>query len=307
MKKIFLIAIILFTLFVSPKTASAQYYFFSDEYQDNPILFEAGISLNLMNSLTDIGGKKGLGAKYFKDLNLGYSHFSGGIFFNAIYQNAVAMRLEATFGKISANDNVLKGVTDIAKERYNRNLNFTSNISEIALVFELHPLYIFIDWPSKENPPPRASPYLLGGVGYFSFNPQTKLGGKVIDLQSLHTEGQGFAEYPDRPNYKLSQANIPLGFGVKYELSPLVNLRGEFIYRKLSTDYLDDLSQDYIDPALFDKYFTPEKALTARALYDRQINKKAGIKGKRGTPTNNDGYFTFNIKASVILGRLRNR
>lgn len=305
MKKFVFAAFLLAAMFINPAKVSAQYYFFDDEYYDNPVIYEAGISINAMNSLTDIGGKKGIGKKYFKDLNIGFTHLSGGVFFSVLYKNAVALRLEGTFGQVSANDNILVGITDIAKQRFNRNLNYRSNISEVSLLLEVHPMYIFIDWPAKDQPPPRTSPYLLGGAGYFSFNPQTKLGNKLIDLQPLHTEGQGFSEYPLRPNYKLNQVNISLGAGVKYELSPLINLRGEFNYRHLFTDYLDDLSTQYIDPALFDKYLSPQKATTARVLYDRQINRIAFVDGKRGTRTNNDGYFTFALKASVVIGRER--
>lgn len=305
MKKGFLTATLLIISITLSQKVHAQYYFFDDTYYDQPILYEAGISVNAMNCLTDLGGKKGIGQRLFKDLNLGYTHLSGGIFFCASYKNQVALRLEGTFGKVSSEDVVLKGITDIAKERFNRNLNFQSNISEVALLVEVHPLLIFIDWPAKDRALPRYSPYLLGGVGYFSFNPQTTLGGRIVDLQPYSTEGQGFAEYPDRKVYSLTQLNIPLGGGVKYEVGPLVNLRAEFVYRKTFTDYLDDLSTTYIDPALFDKYFSPQKAQDARALSDKQIVSRGGAGTKRGTATENDGYFTFNIKIGVIIGRER--
>ncbi len=309
MKNILLTAGLFTVLLIGSKNVNAQYYFFDGEYYDNPVLYEAGISLNAMNALTDMGGKKGIGKKFLKDLNIGKTHISGGVFFSASFKNAVALRLEGTFGQISANDDVLLGITDIAKERFNRNLNFRSYITDVTAMLEIHPMYIFIDWPAKETTPPRTSPYLLGGIGYFSFNPQTKVGNRLVDLQKLSTEGQGFAEYPDRPVYKLNQLNIPMGAGVKYELSPLINLRGELVYRKTFTDYIDDLSSTYIDPALFDKYFGvgSQKSITARALYDRQIINRAGIDGKRGTEKNNDAYFTVNLKISVIIGRERIR
>jgi Domain of unknown function (DUF6089) len=308
MKKIFLFLSLTTTFLFGFKNASAQYYFFDDTYFDKPWLYEAGISLNAMNCLTDIGGKKGIGKTFVKDLNIGFTNISGGVFFSAIYKNAAAIRLEGTFGKLSANDNVLEGITDIAKERFNRNLNFRSYITEVSAMLELHPMYIFVDWPAKESTPPRTSPYLLGGIAYYSFNPQTKLGNRWIDLQPLHTEGQGWSE-TGRKEYSLQQLSIPMGAGVKYELSPLVNLRGEFIYRKTFTDYIDDLSTTYVDPALFDKYFGlgTAKATNAKILYDRQIENHAGIDGKRGTEKNNDGYFTFNLKVSVIIGRDRMR
>jgi hypothetical protein len=308
MKKLFFIATLVLLSLISANEASAQYYFFDGDYYDNEFLYEAGISVNAMNCLTDIGGGKGIGTKFVKDLNIGKTHLSGGVFFSVTYKNAVALRLEGTFGQISGNDNVLTGITDIAKQRFNRNLNFRSFITDINLLAEIHPLYIFVDWPAKDKAPPRFSPYLLAGIGYFSFNPQTKLIGsdRWIDLQPLHTEGQGWVA--GREEYKLNQINIPWGAGVKYELSPLINLRGEFVYRHTFTDYLDDLSTSYIDPALFKQNLTPEKAILATQLYDRQLDKSiAGIDGKRGTESNTDGFFSFNLKISVVIGRERIR
>ena len=285
------------------KKVSAQYYFYNDSYYDSPVLFEVGGSLDIMNSLTDIGGKKGIGKKFIKDLNLGNTAVGGGAYFSAMYKNACAIRLEATFGKVSANDNILDGVTDIAKERFNRNLNFRSNITEISVCAEIHPLFIFINWESRDQDPPRYSPYLLAGIGFYSFNPQGKIDERWVDLQPLSTEGEGFAEYPDRPVYKLKQMNIPIGIGLKYELSPLINIRGEFVYRKLFTDYLDDVSKDYIDPSLYQNYFSGVRLDNALLMNDRQLTKKAGIGGKRGSPENKDAYFSFNLKIGLVIGR----
>jgi Domain of unknown function (DUF6089) len=306
MKKVFLFGSLFSIFLFAARNANAQYYFFDGEYYDSPFLYEAGISVNAMNCLTDMGGHKGIGTKFLKDLNMGKTHISGGVFFSVAYKNAVALRLEGTFGKISGNDNVLLGVTDIAKERFNRNLNFRSYISEVAAMLEIHPMYIFVDWPAKETTPPRTSPYLLAGIGYFSFNPQTRLGNNYIDLQPLRTEGQGFTE-TGRKEYSLTQLNIPLGAGIKYELSPLINLRGELVYRKTFTDYIDDLSTTYIDPALFSKYLTPQQEANAKILYNRQIENRAGVDGIRGISKNNDAYFSVNLKISVIIGRERIR
>jgi len=287
--------------------ANAQYYFYNDNYYDNPVLFEAGLSIGAMNSLTDIGGKKGIGKRFIKDLNIGNTQVAGGVFVNAIYNYKVGLRLEATFGKLNAHDSILKGITDIAKTRFNRNLGFRTNITEVSLIAEIHPLFIFVSWEGKDREPPRYSPYLLGGIGYFSFNPQTKLGRNWVDLQPLSTEGQGFEEYPDRPVYKLQQINFPLGAGVKYELSTFLNVRGEFVYRKLTTDYLDDVSSTYINPNLYEKYFTGATLNNALLLNDRQIQSATNPNGgsKRGSPTQNDGYFSFNLKLGFIIGRER--
>ena len=309
MKKIISLLSLCIVLSVYSNNATAQYYFYNDDYYDSPILFEVGASLGAMNSLTDIGGNKGVGKRFVKDLNMGKTSICGGIFVSAIYKNAVALRLEGTFGKISGDDKVLEKVDplDIAKTRYNRNVNFRSKITEFSLTAELHPLFIFINYEDRESDPPRMSPYLLGGVGFFTFNPQTEYKGKWIDLQPLSTEGQGFAEYPDKKVYKLQQMNFPLGLGIKYELSDLVNLRGEYVYRVTNTDYLDDVSTTYVDPKVYTTYFTGVKLANAIALSDRQITKATGPGGKRGSPKQKDAFFSFNLKLSIVLGRQKIR
>ena len=58
MKKLRIIFSMLAVLFFTAQKAEAQYYFFDDDYYDNPWVFEVGGSVNAMNCLTDIGGKK---------------------------------------------------------------------------------------------------------------------------------------------------------------------------------------------------------------------------------------------------------
>jgi hypothetical protein len=299
----FIISIFLLTFF--SKNASAQYYFYDENYYDQAVLVEVGGSIGAMNCLTDLGGKSGIGKGFIKDLNNGKSFLSGGVYVNVSYKNAIGLRLELCNGKVAADDQVLSTVSsgDIARFRYNRNLNFQSSIKEYSGMLEIHPLLLFVDWESRDQEAPKYSPYLLGGYGSFKFNPQLKDGNRLIDLQPLSTEGQGFKEYPDRPVYKLTQTNYPFGLGLRYEISPIINLRGEFVYRLLTTDYLDDVSTNYIDPTLYAlNGFSGTRLENALFLNNRETNgQKTAPGGKRGSPTNNDAYFSFNIKLGVNL------
>jgi len=312
MKKLFIVSIWVLLLAGSAQKANAQYYFYNSNYYDNPITYEVGGSIGLMNCLTDLGGHKGIGKKFIKDLNMGNTQFAGSIFVSALYQDKVGLRLEATFGKVSADDKDLQSVKTTTYGRYERNLSFRSNISEFSAIAEFHPLYIFGNFDDDQNntkTPPLFSPYLLAGVGFFHFNPQAKLGSTWVDLQPLSTEGEGFAEYPNSKPYKLDQINIPLGVGVKYDLNSNLNVRAEFVYRKLNTDYLDDVSTTYVDPADYQYHFTGAKYNNALALNARQKDLDPGYivnKGdQRGNPSNKDAYFSFNIKLSLALGRER--
>lgn len=306
MKKNLLFAFFLTTSLIN--TSFGQSYFYSNSYFYRPFTYELGVNVGAINCLTDIGGNEGIGKRFVKDLNYNKTRFAYGLYFTAMYRNAVGLRLEGMMGNVEADDAVLEDVpvSDIAKARYNRNLNFRSKINELSLTAEIHPLYVLIDWAERERAAPRISPYFLGGIGYYSFNPQARLNFKYIDLQPLSTEGQGFKEYPDRKVYKLRQFNYPLGFGVKYELTPNINVRAEYVYRILNTDYLDDVSTNYVDPRYFQTNgFTGERLTNAILLSDRQINPITGPGGKRGSPAENDAFFTFNLKIGIILASER--
>jgi hypothetical protein len=306
-----LVLAIILSLGFFATSVKAQYYFYDNNYYDSPLTFEIGGSIGGMNCLTDVGGRKGVGKKFIKDLVLKNTQLSGGVYIAANYKNAITVRIEGSFGRIQAYDSILKSVKASTFGRYERNLSFRSTISEISLLAELHPLYLFINWEERNREPPRLSPYLLGGIGYFSFNPQARLGNKWVDLQPLRTEGQGFKEYPSRKPYELKQVNFPVGLGFRYELSPLLTVRAEIVYRILTTDYLDDVSRWYVDPTLYANYFSGNKLTNALLLNDRKYELDPGAitfpGDQRGDPSDNDAFLSFNLKMGLTLGRERIR
>jgi len=247
---------------------------------------ELGISLGVMNCNTDIGGLP-IDFQNFK--------FSGGVYFEASYLQKIGIRLDGTLGTVTATDK-----RAVNYDLKGRNLDFTSSVKEVSLLAEVHPLNLL----SKQDNTPALSPYLIAGIGYFSFNPRTQLEGQWIYLQPLHTEGEGFTE-TGRPNYKLSGINFPVGGGLQYKLSEGLILRGEAVYRILRTDYLDDVSTTYIDPNLFDKYLSPEDATLAKRLADRSydvVENGVRLPGSVRGSHKKDAYYSINIKLAFVLG-----
>jgi hypothetical protein len=301
MKLRFLLVLFLFTVSLVSK---------GQGYYDQAMTYEAGISIGPMNSLTDIGGRRAFGSRGPKDLNLKSTTLFGSLYGVASFKHFLALRVEASIGSVKSNDSLLAPVKppNPAIGRYTRNLSFRSPIEEVSLTLEFHPI-TFFSGDDPQQYPPTFSPYLIGGVGYFHFNPQANLEGKWIDLRPLHTEGQGFAEYPDRKNYTLSKVNVPYGIGVFYEVSPKFNIRLEYISRMIFTDYLDDVHDTYIDPALFQKYLTGSDLNNALILNNRrrpnvpESETTARPGGRRGNPLNNDSYFTINLKIGYAFGR----
>lgn len=267
-------------------------YYYNRNYYDNDFLVEFGAGVGGMNCITDLGLPEGNKKLYLNEIKWKFTNLSSTYYLGVMYQQKVGIRLETSLGQVEAVDSILPKNTP----RYNRNLSFRSPIREIAFVTEFHP-FMF----KYREFTPRISPYLMLGGGWFKFNPQANLNGRWLDLQPLRTEGQGFAEYPDRKPYSLSNYNISGGVGVKYEVSALFNLRFEWLQRYLFTDYLDDVSTRYIDESLFSKYLSPFEAARARALHKRGA-KPTSI---RGNPKNNDTYLTLMLKLGVCIGRSR--
>ena len=288
-----------------------QHYFYNGLYYDNTATWEAGITIGIMNCLTDLGGRTGSGKPFIKDLNWNQAQFCTGLYTSLLYQYFAGARLEAAFGRVAAADRVIKPDNSAARHRYRRNLHFRSRIAELSLTTEFHPLTLLARQSGKAAP--LLSPYLLAGVGLFHFRPEANSGGQWVSLPGLHTEGQGFKDFPYRLPYKLTQVNFPVGVGLKYELSALLNIRIEIIHRILSTDYLDDVSNRYIDPALFYTYLSPDKAALAAKLADRRnelnVSNNAPVLtpsgSQRGNPQNNDAYFSVVFKIGFILNRQR--
>jgi hypothetical protein len=304
MKKLLFLVFLYTCLIISPPV-KAQYYYYNDKYYNSDLAFELGVSAGIMNSLTDLGGKKGVGKGFIKDLNWKNTRPSFSIYGLVMYKSAIAVRLEGTFGSIQGYDSILKPVASSTFGRYERNLSFKSKITDIQLAVEIHPLF----FKYYDEDEPRFSPYAVIGAGYYSFDPKGYLNGNWYSLQPLHTEGQGFPGYRNRIPYKLNQLNIAVGLGVKYEVNSFLNARLEIVHRILSTDYLDDVSTTYVDPSLFAANLPANLAAVAQQLSDRQGEldpTHTTIPGaQRGDPSHKDAFFSIQLKIGMAIGRQR--
>jgi hypothetical protein len=272
--------------------------------------YEAGITVGPMVFLGDLGGHFGKGTTFIKDYNMNATKLSFGAYVAAHPSEFLGFRLAINFGKVEGDDAYIKGKGGLEEARFDRHLDFKSNIIEGFLAAEIYPTALLEDDPSSVMG--RLRPYGVIGIGVFHFNPQ----GSYIDpntgqatwvyLRPLHTEGQGFPEYPDRKEYGLTQLNIPLGVGIKYYISQNVNLSLELIHRKTFTDYIDDVSTTYVDPSLFYAHLSPSQAQIADAIYNKSplrttdpINYGPGA--KRGDTRQKDAYFTLGFKLGIRI------
>lgn len=243
----------------------------------------------------------GLGAAhYFGDLNtrahLNRPKMAANIFFRKNFGNYIAVRLGATYARLGYSDKY----NTHNEYMYRRNLSFNSNVWELALQGDFN---FFRFMPGE--PPYNFTPYVTLGVGVFSYDPFAYLGGEKVMLRQLNTEGQGNALYPDRTPYTSSAISIPFGAGIKYSINERINIGFEIIHRFTNTDYLDDVSKTYVDPAIFPA--NPDGSPSAAfLLHDRsyELGESIGIPGRaRGNSKQKDQFvtamfhLTFNLQS----------
>ncbi|MEO8862494.1 MAG: hypothetical protein ABI358_13790 [Ginsengibacter sp.] len=272
---------------------------------------EVGINIGPSFFLGDLGGNRGKGTRFLKDVNLSTTQIMKGAFLTVYPNEWLGIRAAAELGKLEAEDQIIdtKGVDELWRKQ--RNLDFRSNITEGYVAAEIFPLMLLNS--GHEDYKPKFRPYGVIGIGVFHFNPQGSLtdasGHKTwYYLKPLHTEGEGFAEYPDVKNYNLTQINVPMGFGGKYYVSDRVNISLEVLHRQTFTDYIDDVSKNYIDPNLFDKYLSPANAAIARQISDKVVGivtpgvTRYAPGTQRGNPQQADAYFSIFLKIAVRIG-----
>jgi hypothetical protein len=289
---------ILTLLFLSILRAEAQ-------YQESSSSMEAGFTIGPTFFLGDLGGNAGKGTKFIKDNNFPATTFHVGAYAAFYPSEFIGFRLALNYGALEGDDQYIKGKGGWEEHRKVRNSNFKSHLAEAMLLTEIYPT-VFLEY-DRNDLYRKFRPYAAVGVGVFNFNPkgQDPLTGEWVELKPLRTEGQGFPEYPTRKEYSLTQLNIPMGVGVKYFLNERFNVSLEVLHRTTFTDYIDDVSTRYINPAVFYTHMDPATA----QLADRMANKSGtGLSRTytpgmiRGNPNNNDAYFTFNVKLGFKLG-----
>ena len=260
--------------------------------------FEIGLGLGPMLFLGDLGGGLGKGTYFVKDVNFPVTKMQKGLFINYYPQEWIGFRMAANHGVIEGADSLIKESGGAESYRYNRNLHFKSTILEAYAAVEFYPTVFFEEYEGLQG---KLRPYGLLGLGMVKFKPQTQYYAngttRWVDLEPLRIEGQGMDEYPDRPRYSLTAMEIPMGAGVKWYVKENMYIGMEILHRKTFTDYMDDLSNDYIDPALYSKYLTPENAAVARQVQDRKLNPTFSssptfVGEQRGNTKNNDSFFS---------------
>ena len=267
--------IILFSclLFLGWNTSEAQY---------NNKYIRLGISGGASSYLGDLE----------KDLKFKTSQYGFG--FHASYRLNPMLQVRGGYykGFIEAND-----VLSDDRAQRARALNFRTKINEFNAV-------IIADFLFNERSyiyRPFITPYMFGGIAVFDFNPEGKYLSRFYELQPLGTEGQYLPDpndlYPEP--YKLRQIAIPFGIGLRIKVSREIDLEFETGWRKLFTDYLDDVSGYY--PNMRELRKRNLLAYNLSDPSDRVNNGDILANEPRGQQSQKDWYIYTSASVNFIL------
>jgi hypothetical protein len=198
------------------------------------------------------------------------------------FNSYISLVGELNCGWIAGNDSNFESL------KY-RGLSFRSNILDVTGQMEFN-FFRFGSGPRDS----RFTPYVFTGLSFFKFNPKADYGGDTYYLQRMSTEGQALTDSASK-KYSLLQFAIPIGAGVKFKLQESWNLSVHVAYNGTFTDYLDDVSGQYVDNDLLVNKAGTESA----ALADPNHMGRAGK--QRGNPYINDWFIFAGVSLSYVL------
>ncbi len=277
----------------------------------NNVYSGIGISVNALNYFGDLAP---LPSKFSTDISFTNPGFGISLFHR--FGPRYTLQVQYMYGTLKGSDSESASPSDSenAVFRYKRNLSFRNHIHELSAVayfdlFENQSTYISrVKW----------TPYVYLGIAGFYHNPQAKApakdlqgnplteAGQWVDLQPLKTEGV---------SYSLIQFAIPFGVGARFRINEVMDLWGDIGFRYTFTDYLDDVSGNYVNPNTLSSlgqamaYRTSEVSGYPKNSIPSElpgVNVEAGYGrsgDQRGNPGQKDIYMVTSIKLTYILGK----
>jgi hypothetical protein len=208
---------------------------------------------------------------------VGYRYYFEGMF---------SLALRGSYLHLGASDADNQGTDLDNLYKHYRNLSFYTDVMEASASVAFEPFRTGKRWKNRNF---LLSPYAEIGLGIFKFNPKTNLAGQEIELRPLYTEGQGLIA--GTQTYSLYQMSQPISLGIKcYTANRKFSFAVEACYRFTSTDYLDDVSHQYVDPSIFSALSSDKQTLAI------QLNNRSAEADPTGTISS--GYYAGQIRGN---------
>lgn len=297
--------------------------------------FTMGLSVNALNYYGDLAPNPG---RFSTDLS--FTQPAIGLTVSQRFGPRFFMSAGFMYGTLKGSDFSSADQHDAknGKFRYYRNLSFRNRIEELTVTASLDLFENQATYLSRSS----WTPYIFGGISIFHHNPQAlapakALNGEVlpeagqwINLRELGTEGQYANLQPTDVNYgvrpyNLIQAAIPLGVGVRFKVNEVIDFSAEVGFRYLFTDYIDDVSANYVDLGVFDSELARALSYRSNEITKPDVARIPTVARNgetydlingygseyptniRGKENNNDIFMVTSLRVSYILGKSMHR
>jgi hypothetical protein len=251
-----------------------------------------GFSVGGSNYLGELGGGEGVGRGFVSDMELGFTRWTLGGFVRYKLSQKFAIKGSLNYIRLTGDD-----VKSSNPGRTARNLNFKNDMFEFLGTGEFY-VYQVNDVGGTGRYNTDFNLYIFGGAGVFYSSPKGQnTSGEWVSLRPLETEGV---------SYSSINLAIPLGIGFYYTLQKKYRLGLEIGWRTTFTDYIDDISTNYVNDPDGISNKTSQELLdeinSTTAPEDGTIGLRHFTVGsKRGNPDNNDSYMTATVNFSWAI------
>jgi hypothetical protein len=257
----------------------------------------------MSNYLGEIGGREKTARPFIWDMKLAKTRWDVGAYVRYKFHRSLSAKMAFHYLRVAGEDNL-----SINNPRRYRNLSFRNDIYDLESTINWH--FYQSDKPMGIYARTRVyfTSYVFIGIGAFMHNPKTMYQGSWVALQPIRTEGVEYSRF----GYC-----VPFGAGFYFSISKnrrMHRIGLEFNWRYTNTDYLDDISTVYRNPAELSSH-------TAADLSNRndEVAKQPdgyeknygwhGLDAKgnpinqapRGNPDNKDSYISFNVSYGMSI------
>lgn len=243
--------------------------------------------------LGDLGGRDQIGTDYSPiDLDWKATSMSAMLGYRWRFAPQWALTSDLSFGMLRGSDQYTQEII-----RSSRNLHFRAPVVHSSNRLEFI-IYAYEKSGRRYDLSVRKGMhhynnqiYLFAGAGVMFFVPQADLGSGWTNLRPLSTEGQGLPNGAKK--YSNFTVTVPLGLGMRLATGKYWRLGIEATYNIAYSDYIDDVSTVYYDPAVLAATIGPEAALASNPAIGNQNWFAPGQ--QRGDPSTKDAILYVNL------------
>jgi len=247
-----------------------------------------GARAGAANFLGDIGSGD-LARDFVYNMELRDTRWSFGAFSRYRFHPLFAVQVSFDYNRIQGMD-----ANSDNRARLGRNLSFKNDLLHLNAKLEFYPQILSVaDVGYRGRYQTDYQTYFFAGIGGVYNNPKAEYNGENVRLRPLMTEGV---------KYSPVALTFPFGGGFFFTHKRIHRFGFEYAWNWTMTDYLDDISTQYVDPS---QMSSDPRAAELANRYVGFGDVPDGVQyspgSPRGDPTDRDNFMVMTISYSYLI------